>query len=66
MDERDRARISGPAVLAEYLLGLEARLENLQESVNLIDRRTEQILARLTAAGLRTEEYPPDFPPDEE
>jgi len=27
-----------------------------------IDRRSEQILARLTAAGLRREEYPPDFP----
>jgi len=54
-------------VLAQYLVGLEERLENLQKSVDLIDRRSEQILARLTAAGLRREEYPPDLrAPDEE
>jgi len=54
-------------VLAEYLLGLEKRLENLQTSVDFIDRRTELILARLTPAGLRSEEYPPDLrAPDEE
>jgi len=44
------------------VVGLEERLENLQTSVDLIDRRSEQILAPLTAAGLRSEEYPPPFP----
>jgi len=60
MDERLMARLV--EAVENIVFELEERLENLQESVNLIDRRTEQMLARLTAADMRKEEYPPDFP----